>query len=361
MNCLFLALVLAAAGEVQSDIEDDQEVVFYPTCAALDRDGTTWTILIHGCIYEPERDSIKRALLLRLLEKDLDLERGETETRIFEERARVFLVDNKRGKKISIQFGPRVFAAGESAPSGHFHATLRLTVRELDEIVGREAPRDGWLHFRAVTRKGDDRVFEGSVQLVAPKGISVVSDIDDTMKVTGVRDRKTLAKNTFLREFEAVPGMPALYAEWAKAGVRFHYVSASPWQLYGALEGFFGAAGFPRGSFHLKDFRWKDASFFSLFESPEKMKPASIEPLLEAFPARKFVLVGDSGEKDPEIYGKLARKYPEQVVRIFIRNVTEEPAEGERFTKAFLDVPKEKWKVFTRPEEIRGLLPRLPE
>jgi phosphatidate phosphatase APP1 len=64
---------------------------------------------------------------------------------------------------------------------------------------------------------------------------------------------------------------------------------------------------------------------------------------------RSLVLVGDSGEHDPEIYGKVARAYPKRVVRIFIRAVKGEKPDDERFVKAFKDIPRENWLVFTDP------------
>ena len=64
---------------------------------------------------------------------------------------------------------------------------------------------------------------------------------------------------------------------------------------------------------------------------------------------RSLVLVGDSGERDPEIYGNIARMYPKRVRRIFIRAVKSEKSDDERFLKAFKDVPREKWLIFTDP------------
>ena len=64
---------------------------------------------------------------------------------------------------------------------------------------------------------------------------------------------------------------------------------------------------------------------------------------------RSLVLVGDSGEHDPEIYGNVARMYPKRVRRIFIRAVKGEKKDDERFIKAFKGVPREKWLVFTDP------------
>ena len=64
---------------------------------------------------------------------------------------------------------------------------------------------------------------------------------------------------------------------------------------------------------------------------------------------RSLVLVGDSGERDPEIYGNVARMYPKRVRRIFIRAVKGEKDNDERFLKAFKDVPREKWMIFNDP------------
>ena len=64
---------------------------------------------------------------------------------------------------------------------------------------------------------------------------------------------------------------------------------------------------------------------------------------------RQLVLVGDSGERDPEIYGNVARMYPKRVRRIFIRAVKNEKDDDDRFLKAFKDVPREKWMIFRDP------------
>ena len=151
------------------------------------------------------------------------------------------------------------------------------------------------------------------------------------------------------------------YRAWAeKSGAQFCYISASPWQLFPPLTEFVNLNGFPTAAFYLKKFRWKDQSFLSLFESPDKYKPAVIEPLLKQFPRRQFVLVGDAGERDPEIYANLARRYPQQVVRILIRDVTGEPADSERYQAAFRGLPPRLWQVFRAPAEIVDSCPPRP-
>ena len=129
-------------------------------------------------------------------------------------------------------------------------------------------------------------------------------------------------------------------------------MSSSPYQLYVPLSAFARKASFPEATFHLKRFRLKDSSFWQLFADPLKTKPKVIEPIFAYYPKRRFVLVGDSGEKDPEVYGALARKYPDRVLRIYIRDVTGEPAESARYSRAFKDLPADTWQVFRDPTTL---------
>jgi hypothetical protein len=354
MWLLTFALTLAMA-DVRSPIKADEVVVFYPTYARPVDDGRTWSVLIHGSIFEPEEDSLKREALLGLLRQLGGLSRGQAETRIFEERARAFLVDNERGKDITIRLGDHVYAAGTSGPDGHFRATLKLPAAEVNRLRQADPGEPDWLNFQAVTRPGDRRTFAGRVQPIPAQGLSVISDVDDTIKVSMVRDRRALVRNTFLREFQPVEGMAALYRRWAEAGAAFHYLSASPWQLYGPLAEFVHERGFPAGTFHLKRFRLKDRSAFALFGSQEAYKSAVIERILADFPRRRFILVGDAGEQDPEIYAGAARKHPRQVVRILIRAVDGAAEQDARFQAAFEGLSADSWQIFRDPRELGDL------
>jgi phosphatidate phosphatase APP1 len=195
--------------------------------------------------------------------------------------------------------------------------------------------------------------------LIAPQGLSVISDIDDTIKLSHVTDKSELIKNTFLREFRDVEGMADIYTGLSKRGVAFHYVSGSVWQLYQPIAGFFSEAGFPRGTFHLKHFRLKDRSVTQLWSSQTEHKLNAINPIIADFPNRHLVLIGDSGEQDPEIYGEIARQYPDQIVGIFIRNATDESPDDERFEKAFRKIANNRWMLFDEANEIQASLDKL--
>ncbi len=327
-----------------SQVAADERVVFYPTVACLTADGAAWQVPVHGCIFEPETDDALRRGFVMALQTALGLEPEEASSAILARRVRPFLVDNERGKALVVRIAGAEFQLPPSGRNGHFEDLLLLPAAQVAET-----DRDGHLPVGAVIGADDPRQFTGEVHLLPAEGLSVISDIDDTVKISGVTDKKELLRNTFLEEFRAVPGMAEVYRRWAADGARFHFVSASPWQLYEELAAFLRDAGFPPASFHLKTVRFKDASLLDLFADPLKGKVAAIEPLLLGFPRRAFVLVGDSGEKDPEVYGTLARAYPDQVRHVWIRNVTREEPDSARMQEAFAGIPGSKWTLFVDP------------
>lgn len=347
----------------ETKLKADEQILFYPGVAQRVPGATNlWRTEIRGCVFEPE----KRGLMLATLREALDLKDVEmtaAEMKVFNERARLFLVDHERGKEIFVRTGGKVFPVGKSGADGRFASPVLLKDTELerrsptrreDGRVSEHAGSETGVPFTAALRAGNRRVISGVVFPIEPEGLSVISDLDDTIKITEVRDRHATLRNTFLREFQPVAGMAEFYQALARSnGTAFHYISASPWQLYEPLAAFVRTNGFPAGTFALKPFRWKDSSFFSLFTDPEKYKPGVIEPFLVQFPKRKFILIGDSGERDPEIYAALARKFPLQVVGVYIRDVTGESASSERHQNAFREVPGSKWQIFRAPGELK--------
>jgi hypothetical protein len=346
-----LACLLSPMTWTQDLPKRDEVVVLFPTAAHQDPDGSTWVVPVHGWIYEPEEDSILRGALLDLLADHLDLDEATLASATFRDRAAAFLVDSERSKELGVQVGETTQVLPASDPGGHCFGELRVPVAD--------SP-DGELLLSVVTDPQDDRAFTGRAVLVPPEGISVISDIDDTIKISQVLDHAQLLANTFLREFRPVPGMAALYQAWAETGVQVHYVSSSPWQLYLPLRSFLEEHGFPMTSMHLKRFRVKDETFLDLLMDPRIAKPRVIEPILEQFPGRRFVLVGDSGEQDPEVYGDIARRHPEQVLHVFIRNASDETPDSERLRAAFQDLDPDRWQLFTDPAEIAFRFPEAP-
>lgn len=335
---IFLFVCPLSHGAETMAIKPDEKVVFYPCIAKRTPGKNSWQLQIRGLVYEPEKRPVATAVLREALDLD-DLELTVEEQTVFNHRARLFLADHERGKKAFVRIGDDTFFAGKSRADGVFTGMIAV-----DQAVA---------SFAAALPPDDARSFVGQVFPLDEAGLSVISDIDDTIKITEVRDRDATLRNTFLREFRPVPGMAEFYRRLERGrGAQFHYVSASPWQLYEPLAAFVRAENFPGGTFAMKEFRWKNRTFMSLFADPEKYKPTVIEPLLKQFPERRFILIGDSGERDPEIYAALARKFPKQIERIYIRDVTGESAESERHQKVFRGLSAGLWRIFSDPAEL---------
>ncbi|KAF9929601.1 hypothetical protein FBU30_001442 [Linnemannia zychae] len=208
-----------------------------------------------------------------------------------------------------------------SRPGGHFDGTLRMSNSEVEahrsEDISLEHPR--FLKLRAHHDDMIDPCY-GVVNLIDPVGVSVISDIDDTIKETNVTaGARIILRNTFLKDMMEVEGMASVYKSWWKQGAAIHYVSNSPWQLIPSLLEFFHTYMFPPGSAHL---RLHDNMLKTYFAAPGENKRRSIREILADFPDRKFILVGDSGEIDMEIYTEMALEFPKQIVKIFIRDIT---------------------------------------
>jgi phosphatidate phosphatase APP1 len=339
-------------------------IVLFPTYARRLDDTGGWRATVAGMVTRPlPARSHRRSLAVALLKRLLELDESDLDTDVFRRRAEAFLFQRVAGARVRVELGSGKGAAALSDRTGHFRAEIDLPA----DVVERDATRHGGrprLACRALLDDMDDShagaAAAGMIDLVGPAGLSVISDIDDTVKLTNVADKKELLRNTLLREFAAIPGIPAVYRRWEGQGTAFHYVSASPWQLANCLGEFIQAAGLPVGSMHLKLFRLKDSTPLGRLPSRKRSKRRAIEQVMDDFPGRRFLLVGDSGERDPEVYAEVARRRPEQVTGIAIRQV--EGRLSLRRQRPWLDriarrLPVGFMTVFTEPAELDDCFP----
>ncbi|KAI2466973.1 hypothetical protein F4781DRAFT_423643 [Annulohypoxylon bovei var. microspora] len=165
-------------------------------------------------------------------------------------------------------------------------------------------------HFSTRVPLDFDISCEEPVQIIEPKGRSNIA-----------MGTKEVFRNTFARELRdlTVDGVRDWYGALHDLGVRVHYCSNSPWQLYPVLATFFKLAGLPPGSLHLKQYT---GVLQGIFEPVAERKKGTLERIMRDFPERKFLLVGDSGEADLEVYTELAIANPGRIAAIFIRDVT---------------------------------------
>jgi phosphatidate phosphatase APP1 len=158
----------------------------------------------------------------------------------------------------------------------------------------------------------------------------VISDIDDTVVQTNVAQRLKMARDIVLGNAYTrlpFPGVAAFYrALYAGASGEEQnpllYVSSSPWNLYDSLSEFFTIHDIPVGPvLFLRDWSFRRPAGGHL-----SYKLEHIKRIMELFPELPFILIGDSGQEDPEIYREVVRSYPGRILASYIRNVSRSPA-----------------------------------
>ena len=302
-------------------------IIFFPTYARRIPGERRWRAAVAGMISRPlPPKSRRRTLAIGVIKRLLELDEEQLQSDVFQRRADAFLFQRVAGEPVKIRIGGRLVDAGLSDRVGHFQWTIDLDEAEVDALAGRADGAARWISYEGVVEPDGEGTMGaqpsgGRIQLIDEEGLSVVSDIDDTVKVTNVANRRELLANTLLREFSAVEGMADVYRGWQQDGAVFHYVSASPWQLANCLGGFLRDVDLPSGSMHLKLFRLKDSTPLGRLPSRKHSKRRIIEQIMADFPSRRFLLVGDSGERDPELYATIARRHPRQVAAVAIRRV----------------------------------------
>ena len=162
---------------------------------------------------------------------------------------------------------------------------------------------------------------EGRVLVPEGARFGVISDLDDTVIQTGVTSLLTMLRTALLKNaYTRLPfeGVTHFYRALQGEGNPIFYVSSSPWNLYDLLEDFLDVHDVPAGPIFLKD--WSPTNL----KSHKEHKLGTIRTLLATYPSLPFVLVGDSGEQDPEIYRTVVRENPGRIAAVYIRDVTTE-------------------------------------
>ncbi len=163
----------------------------------------------------------------------------------------------------------------------------------------------------------------------------VISDIDDTVIKTEATNLLAMAKNTLLHNAHTrlpFDGVPAFYkalkhGTHATAFNPIFYVSSSPWNLYDLFIDMFEFHHIPLGPLLLQDYGLDENTMFIKEHHIHKLE--QIKKVLQIYPKLPFILIGDSGQKDPEIYEEVVRTYPNQIKAIYIRDVSSERRDKE--------------------------------
>lgn len=162
----------------------------------------------------------------------------------------------------------------------------------------------------------------------AKPGVVVISDIDDTVLDTGVTSKRKLLKKVLLRnahDLQTFAGASGLFGVWARRGYPVVFVSGSPNNLYSRLSQFLALKRFPAAPLLLKNLGQDKLT------EQRAYKLRQIKRTLELLPGYKMILVGDSGEQDPEVYTEVKRRHPGRVLAVGIHRVTREVNLARRF------------------------------
>lgn len=179
------------------------------------------------------------------------------------------------------------------------------------------------------TTENQSVVKEGYLMVSPPYSqFGVVSDIDDTVLVTDATNLLQTARLTFLgNAYTRLPfaGIAAFYRALQSGPITtlfnpIYFVSSSPWNLYDLLVDFFRIQGIPKGPILLRDFGLNRELLSS--EGHHTHKLAMIRKVLDVNPQLPFVLIGDSGQQDPEIYAQVVKDNPGRIRAIYIRDVS---------------------------------------
>ena len=164
--------------------------------------------------------------------------------------------------------------------------------------------------------------------------LGIISDIDDTIVETGATNFLKNWKRVLVHQPSdrlAVPGASKLYrmlvVDHEAPRRPVFYVSSSPWNLYGFLTEFMELNDIPHGPMFLKDYGIDRTKFIAGGHRTHKVD--AIETILAFYPGFRFLLIGDNGQRDVEVYAKVAADFPDNVAGVFIRDVSGTCRDGE--------------------------------
>lgn len=194
-----------------------------------------------------------------------------------------------------------------------------------------------WHAARVSLRRPEGHPAEAKLEVFVPDEHTeyiVVSDMDDTVIHTGATNFLRMAKVMLFNSPTSrtpFPGVAAFYRGLAdgsrgQGGNPIFYVSSSPWNFYNLFIEFLDHHDIPRGPLLLKDFGFSETKLWKT--GHEEHKLAHIRDLMALYPDLPFLLLGDSGQRDPEIFHTLAQEAPERIKAVFLRDVT--PPERDR-------------------------------
>jgi hypothetical protein len=189
--------------------------------------------------------------------------------------------------------------------------------------------------------------------LVPPTGLTIISDIDDILRITKIYQPAEGILNSFARAFTPWMNMPEIYANWSRSipNFHFHYLTTTPEQVTRNYMDFIYKT-YPGGSFDTRPLNFSDVS------ATLAIRKFLLQKIFQTYPQRKFILVADTSNSDVmKAYPAMATEFPGQVQCIFLRN-TSGTDSGDKFpydTSGFQGLNQSMYMFFLVPDDLKGL------
>ncbi|WP_299047823.1 phosphatase domain-containing protein [uncultured Tateyamaria sp.] len=193
-------------------------------------------------------------------------------------------------------------------------------------IIPRDDGMSGWIRVEAwLPDTPEETATLEALVPPAHAAFGIISDIDDTVLETGAYSLArnlwtSLTGNALTRR--VFPDSIALIDALHGGKNPVYYVSSSPWNLFHFLRTIFDRTGLQKGPMFLRDLGLSETQFISGTHGDHK--GAAIEQILNTHPDLPFVLIGDTGQHDAQVYLDAAKRHPAQVKRVILR----EPGPG---------------------------------
>ena len=237
-----------------SDSQDhtDEEMMLFPNIG-FQRDANNWRLNVHGWRFHSSRknrflgessSSLGQRLARLFASSEQIVYYNDTFQR---DRLEPFMVEDARSERIQIIINSKHNYSTKTDNEGQFRTSFIVPNADIHHLK----TDNEVITYQAIGDNGD--ISEGKIYLLERRGLSIVSDIDDTIKISEVLDKIRLVANTFIHGFRVVEGMPEVYRKWKQRyNCSVHYLSAMPDQLYTVTRDFVQAQKFPEGTFHMR-------------------------------------------------------------------------------------------------------------
>ena len=229
-----------------------------------------------------------------------------------------------------------------TTPEGDFDGFVQINDAGLQPGNASTAPQR-----LNVYTEGDIQGNATSYLVPESGGLTIVSDIDDILRVTQIYEPSQGLLNTFARPFVPWMNMPDIYANWSKSmpAAHFHYLTTTPEQVTRNYMDFIYKT-YPGGSFDDRPLNFSDVS------ATLSIRKFLLEKIFQTYPKRKFVLIADTSNSDVmRDYPAMSTEFPGQVQCILLRNTTNTDP-GDRFpydTSGFKGLDNSTYMFFVVP------------